>query len=68
MKLHRLYQYDETGQGRFETSWYGDVYVSGGMLRMNIKGMPFNSLFNMDARVIPQLIEALKEIQNERTN
>jgi hypothetical protein len=64
-KLHTIYQYDETGQGLFESSWYGYVSTTESMLKFQIKGMPFDAHFIMDKRAIPQLIQILKQIQNE---
>lgn len=68
MKKYDITQYDTTGQGQFESSWYGTVWTDDSTLKMQIKGMPFNTLFCMDKRAIPQLINILKEIQNETSN
>ena len=65
-KKHDIYQYDETGFGKFEPSWYATVWESGGLLRIQAKGMPFNSMFAIDRRAIPQLINALKAIENDQ--
>jgi hypothetical protein len=65
MKKYDITQYDTTGWGKFEPSWYGTVWASGDTLKMQIKGMPFNTVFSMDKKAIPQLINILKQIQNE---
>jgi hypothetical protein len=65
MKKYEITQYDTTGWGHFEPSWYGTVWASGGTLKMQVKGMPLNTVFSMDKKAIPQLIDILKQIQNE---
>ena len=66
-RKHDIYQYDETGAGKFEPGWYATVWESGGMLRIQVKGMPFNSTFALDSRAVPQLIKALKAIEHDKT-
>jgi hypothetical protein len=62
---HTITQYDTTHQGKFEPSWYADVWASDTVLKMQVKGMPFNSVFHMDRKAIPQLISILKSIQED---
>lgn len=62
---HVLMEQKETKSGVSQHSWYGTVWQSDGMLRLNVKGMPSGWQFSMDKRVIPQLISVLKDIQNE---
>lgn len=66
MQKHDLVQYDTTGLARFEPSWYATVWEQAGLLRMQVKGLPYNTHICMDARIIPQLINVLKIIQNEK--
>jgi hypothetical protein len=68
MKKYDITQYDTTGQGQFESSWYGTVWTTDNTLKLQVKGMPFNSVFSMDKRAIPQLINILKEIQNDTSS
>jgi len=65
---HNIQQYDTTGASQFEPSWYATVWASELMLKIQVKGLPFNTVFHMDKKAIPQLINALQAIQNERTN
>ena len=65
MEKYNITQYDTTGQGQFESSWYGTVWTDSVTLKMQVKGMPFNTVFSMDKRAIPQLIDILKRIQND---
>ena len=65
MEKYNINQYDTTGQGQFESSWYGTVWTDSVTLKMQVKGMPFNTVFSMDKRAIPQLIDILKRIQND---
>ena len=46
MKKYEITQYDTTGLGHFEPSWYGTVWASVDTLKMQIKGMPFNAVFS----------------------
>lgn len=62
---YTITQYDTTHQGKFEPSWYADVWASDTVLKMQVKGMPFNSVFHMDRKAIPQLISILKSIQED---
>ncbi len=62
---HDIYEYDTSGQGKWDPKWYATVWASGTMLKLQVKGMPHNTHFNMDKRAIPQLIDALRKIQNE---
>lgn len=68
MKKYDITQYDTTGQGKFESSWYGTVWTTDNTLKLQVKGMPFNVTFSMDKRAIPQLIDILTEIHNEASN
>lgn len=68
MRKYEITSYDTTGMGKFEPSWYGTVWTSDTSLKMQIKGMPFNTTFHMDKRAIPQLIKILQEIQNDTDN
>ena len=68
MKKYDITQYDTTGHGKFEPSWYGTVWATDNTIKMQIKGMPFNTTFSMDKRAIPQLIEILKRIQNDTSS
>lgn len=63
-RKYDILQYDETGQGKFDTGWYATVWESGGTVKMTIKGFPHNTVFSFDRRAVPQLINILKEIQN----
>ena len=63
---HTIYQYDTTGHGKFEPSWYADVWASDVMLKMSVLGMPHNTAFYMDRRAIPQLIKILQQIETEK--
>jgi hypothetical protein len=63
---HTITQYDTTGQGRFDPSWYADVWTSDTVLKMQVKGMPFDAVFHIDRRAIPQLIGILQRIQNDK--
>lgn len=65
MKKYDITQYDTTGQGQFEPSWYGTVWATDNTLNLQVKGMPFNSKFSMDKKAIPQLIDILKRIHND---
>lgn len=68
MKKYDITQYDTTGQGQFESSWYGTVWTDSVTLKMQVKGMPFNTVFSMDKRAIPQLIDILKRIQDDTSS
>ena len=68
MKKYDITQYDTTGQGQFESSWYGTVWTDSVTLKMQVKGMPFNTVFSMDKRAIPQLIDILKRIQDDKSS
>ena len=65
MKKYDITQYDTTGFGNFDPSWYGTVWADDITLKMQIKGMPFNTTFSMDKKAIPQLIDILKRIQDD---
>ena len=62
---HTITQYDTSHQGKFDPSWYADVWASDTALKMQVKGMPFDSVFHMDRKAIPQLIGILQRIQND---
>ena len=62
---HTITQYDTSHQGKFEPSWYADVWASDTTLKFQVLGMPFNSVFHMDRKAIPQLISILKSIQED---
>lgn len=68
MEKYDITQYDTTGQGQFESSWYGTVWTDSVTLKMQVKGMPFNTVFSMDKRAIPQLIDILKRIQDDTSS
>ena len=62
---HTITQYDTSLQGKFEPSWYANVWASDTTLKFQVLGMPFNSAFHMDRKAIPQLIGILQRIQND---
>lgn len=57
--------YSYSTDGSFESSWYATVWADEVMLKMSIKGLPFNTVVALDRRAIPQLIRALEAIQRE---
>lgn len=62
---YTITQFDTTGHGKFDPSWYADVWASDTVLKFQVKGMPFNNVFNMDRKAIPQLISILQQIEND---
>ena len=62
---YTIRQYDTTGHGKFEPSWYADVWASDTVLKLQVLGMPFNNVFHMDRKAIPQLISILQQIEND---
>ena len=63
---YTIYHYPLVDRGSLEQSWYGDVWTSDALLKMQVIGMPYDAVFHMDKKAIPQLINILQRIQHDQ--